>query len=231
MSRPYVPTPTRGVTIVFVSHAIGMVQQLCDQVAWMDHGVLQQVGDPAEVCNAYMAHVNAIEASRLTGEADRVEEATGPDESQRRGTGEIQVVDIEYIDPESGESVAVAVSGEPFAVRLHYQANERFEAPVVIVDIFHESGTHVTGPSNVAVSNPIHEINPGARLYRLLPRSGRPQSSETSTFRRPSSIQASCIALITGSMPSHSLCNRGFSSERAGLVASGGQFGPVVPLT
>jgi len=43
----------RGKTIVCVSHASGMVQQLCDRALWLDHGELLLDGPIAEVCEAY----------------------------------------------------------------------------------------------------------------------------------------------------------------------------------
>ena len=34
----------KGTTIVFVSHSLALVQTLCDQVAWIDHGRLRAEG-------------------------------------------------------------------------------------------------------------------------------------------------------------------------------------------
>lgn len=43
----------RGKTILCVSHASGMVQQLCDRALWLDHGDLMLDGGVAEVAGAY----------------------------------------------------------------------------------------------------------------------------------------------------------------------------------
>ena len=42
-----------GKTIVAVSHAQGMVQELCDKALWLDHGELVMAGDIREVTEAY----------------------------------------------------------------------------------------------------------------------------------------------------------------------------------
>lgn len=42
-----------GTTLVFVSHNMQNVLNLCDHAAWIDHGVLQQAGEVHEVCEAY----------------------------------------------------------------------------------------------------------------------------------------------------------------------------------
>lgn len=43
----------KGITVIFVSHDIGTVKQLCNRVLWIEHGVQQMVGDSVEVCNEY----------------------------------------------------------------------------------------------------------------------------------------------------------------------------------
>jgi ABC-2 type transport system ATP-binding protein/lipopolysaccharide transport system ATP-binding protein len=56
---------SRGVTIIFVSHSLGIVQKLCDHVAWLDHGTLRQEGNALEVVEAYIESVNEIENARM----------------------------------------------------------------------------------------------------------------------------------------------------------------------
>jgi len=43
----------QGKTILCVSHASGMVQQLCSRAIWLDRGDLLLDGPIAEVCDAY----------------------------------------------------------------------------------------------------------------------------------------------------------------------------------
>lgn len=44
---------SKGITVIFVSHDIGTVKQLCSRALWIEHGVLQMVGDSVEVCTKY----------------------------------------------------------------------------------------------------------------------------------------------------------------------------------
>ncbi len=53
-----------GRTIVVVSHGLGQLEGLCDEVAWLEHGVMQDHGQPVDVIGAYLKRVNAEEASR-----------------------------------------------------------------------------------------------------------------------------------------------------------------------
>ena len=50
---------TNGTTLLFVSHDINQVQQLCQRSIWLDHGVLRGDGPSREVCADY---VRAMEA-------------------------------------------------------------------------------------------------------------------------------------------------------------------------
>lgn len=42
-----------GVTIILVSHDIGMIERLCTKVIWLDHGKLKDVGTTKKICNEY----------------------------------------------------------------------------------------------------------------------------------------------------------------------------------
>ena len=42
-----------GKTIIVVSHALGTVRTMCDEVAWLDHGRLVETGDPNTIIDKY----------------------------------------------------------------------------------------------------------------------------------------------------------------------------------
>lgn len=42
-----------GTTVLFVSHTIGQVREMCSRVVWLDHGQMRMCGDAQEVCDAY----------------------------------------------------------------------------------------------------------------------------------------------------------------------------------
>ena len=43
----------RGKMLLCVSHSPGMIQELCDQAIWLDHGEVVMSGGVAEVMEAY----------------------------------------------------------------------------------------------------------------------------------------------------------------------------------
>lgn len=42
-----------GTTVLFVSHDIKQIQEMCNKVGWLDHGTLKMFGDTETVCEAY----------------------------------------------------------------------------------------------------------------------------------------------------------------------------------
>ena len=43
-----------GATVVFVSHSIEQVKQICTKALWLEHGEMREVGEAERVCNAYV---------------------------------------------------------------------------------------------------------------------------------------------------------------------------------
>lgn len=44
-----------GTTVLFVSHSLAQIREMCDRVLWLDHGKVKMIGKTEEVCNAYEA--------------------------------------------------------------------------------------------------------------------------------------------------------------------------------
>jgi lipopolysaccharide transport system ATP-binding protein len=155
----------KGTTIVLVSHDAGTMETLCDEVAWLDHGELQQSGSPTGTIEAYLNKVNAQENERLSEEIEAATEAEptvlAVDDAHRRGSGEIRVTKVTYHDVD-GSPRQSAGSGDPLIIRLWYTAASTVRHPVFGIGIYHENGTHLAGPNNklAGVEQPI--IEPGS---------------------------------------------------------------------
>lgn len=61
----------KGITILFVSHDIATVKQMCSRVLWIEQGVVQMCGDSVEVCNAYS---NSIKKKSFFVEKDNAKD-------------------------------------------------------------------------------------------------------------------------------------------------------------
>jgi ABC-2 type transport system ATP-binding protein/lipopolysaccharide transport system ATP-binding protein len=133
----------RGTTIILVSHALGLIKDLCDQAIWLDHGRIRMLGDPRNVVDGYVASVNEQERAvraATDGEA-------GDLSSQRPGSGEVRVTRLEYLDAD-GRLAQMLVAGEPCTFRVHYRAREAIREAVFGLGFTHESGPFVAGPTS-----------------------------------------------------------------------------------
>jgi ABC-type polysaccharide/polyol phosphate transport system ATPase subunit len=141
----------RGVTIVFVSHSLPLVQTLCDEVAWLDHGRLRTVGPAVSVVDDYLREVNSAERDRLDAdEASAAESGSVQSEQEagtgRRGSGEAVVTRVQLLDDRERPVTAVD-HGAPLVVRTHYRAAEPLDSPVFGLAVLHESGLALAGPN------------------------------------------------------------------------------------
>ena len=44
-----------GTTVLFVSHSLNQIREMCDRCIWLEHGQIKAVGPAKEVCDAYAA--------------------------------------------------------------------------------------------------------------------------------------------------------------------------------
>ena len=42
-----------GTTVLFVSHSLPQIRQMCNRVVWLEHGQVREFGDLQEVCDKY----------------------------------------------------------------------------------------------------------------------------------------------------------------------------------
>lgn len=141
-----------GTTIILVSHSLGLVADLCDQVAWIDRGVLQGVGEARPLIDRYLASVN----DRELGSGDVDSETSDRDvHATRTGSGEIQVTSVEYIGA-SGERLPIATTGRHCTVRLHYESAIDLDSVTFGIGFVHEAGIEVAGPNSGGSPMPLN---------------------------------------------------------------------------
>ncbi len=63
-----------GGTLLLVSHALGLVEELCDRAIWLDRGLVRASGPPRQVVDAYREAIAEEEAKEHQARLDSVEE-------------------------------------------------------------------------------------------------------------------------------------------------------------
>jgi ABC-2 type transport system ATP-binding protein len=124
-----------GKTIVVVSHSLGSVRSMCEEVAWLDSGTLRAVGPASDIVDDYLGEVHQDRAAET--------HATGA----RWGSGEVVVEHLELLDAHGLPSTEVN-TGDAVTIRLHYVATEDIEDPTFTLAVHTIEGVLVTSPTS-----------------------------------------------------------------------------------
>jgi ABC-type polysaccharide/polyol phosphate transport system ATPase subunit len=135
----------RGITVLFVSHDLGLVKRLSDRAALMLDGRVAAYGTPSDVVNRYVGVVlERQERERgLQGGAHTPGEQH-PGATHRHGDGASRVTSVELIDA-LGTATRNLQPGEPVTIRVTARAEKPLEDPVVGVLIRNRLGIDVYG--------------------------------------------------------------------------------------
>lgn len=120
-----------GRTIVLVSHGLEQVEQICNQVAWIDKGRLRETGSSYDVVSSYQGESHN---SRRDNDSDR---------GERWGSGEIEILSVELLG--DGERTDLVSTNSKFTIRINLIAHQPVPNPVVGIRITHLHGMNVWG--------------------------------------------------------------------------------------
>ena len=129
----------RGVTVLFVSHDLGLVKRLSDRAALMVDGRVAAYGSPSEVVNRYVGLV----LERQEREQPRAHEARATN-NDRHGDGASRVIIADLIGA-NGKPARMLEPGEPVTVRVQARAEKDLDDPIVGVLIRNRLGIDVFG--------------------------------------------------------------------------------------
>lgn len=134
---------SRGVTVVIVSHDLLLVERLCTHACLLQQGRLVALGAPAEVIGRY--HQVAAEAGGVAGE-------------YRWGSRAVTITHVALLDGQ-GAPVRTLLTGDALTIRMHVRAEAPVARPVFGLAIYHEDGTHLTGPNTRTGRLAIDEVS------------------------------------------------------------------------
>lgn len=139
-----------GVTIVMVTHSLPLVQAMCDQAVWLDHGNIMATGTGSEVVQEYLSQVNEAEADRFAhDERVRMADEAAEAEKHRVGTTPAErplLIESAEILDRSGAPVSLVTPLQPITVRVHYTCRRAIERPLFSFSVHNEHGVYVSNP-------------------------------------------------------------------------------------
>jgi ABC-2 type transport system ATP-binding protein len=130
-----------GRTIVFVTHAVHLVHQICDQAVMLDGGEIKVAGDVNEV-------IKQLRLAMLQEKAAFLREDV---------TGDVEIAGVELLDA-AGRPVSVVHPGDPLSVQVELRPQRRVEEAAVSIAVYDADDEYVYGTSTDRV---------GTRLERL----------------------------------------------------------------
>jgi lipopolysaccharide transport system ATP-binding protein len=139
-----------GRTVLFVSHNMAAVENLCSRAIWIDGGQVRSDGDASEIIKQYLSSFTP--SSAASSSFDGVE--------GRQGTGEIRYTGFQVLSPQ-GEPLPLVRSGDAVVFRLNYHAKTPIQNPSFGFRIYTELGTLITDTSTWHHAMDIPVIPPG----------------------------------------------------------------------
>lgn len=123
-------------TVLFVSHNLAAVENLCSRCIWIDAGRVRMDGDTRDVIQTYM--------NSMAGDTSSQTELGDPD--NRRGNGKIRFTRVDFMAADGTEQRVIR-AGDPLVIRLHYTASEPVAHPSLGFRMYTDMGTLVTETS------------------------------------------------------------------------------------
>ena len=168
----------RGVTLLFVTHQLDQVRNLCDRALWLDHGRTEAIGDPMRVVDAYLQEVSGTPSAPVPAQATAIEVEAAPEpeekekpkeaDEERWGSGEIVLKRVALTDHQGRELVALG-AGTPVILDLDVDARVPQEDFVFGIGIYHANGTCVYGTNTDLEGYSAQRIEGTARVRFVVP--------------------------------------------------------------
>ena len=156
----------RGVTLVFVTHQLDQVRNLCDRALWLDHGETAQIGDPVRVVDAYLQQVAAPQTAPAPEEPQKP--AAPADEEERFGSGEVILKSVALVDNKGHELVALG-AGSAVAIEMDVEVRVPQDDFVFGLGIYHADGTCVYGTNTDLEGLAPERLESGGRVRFVMP--------------------------------------------------------------
>lgn len=125
----------QGVTIILVSHNLGIVRKVCNRAIWMEKGHIIADGPTDTVARQYLWRTYEQE-----------KKGEHPDLQEQHQGEKAYIEQVRFVN-ENGTEQDVFSTGETLSIEIHYNALIKIEQPVFGIGIHRSDGTHITGPN------------------------------------------------------------------------------------
>jgi ABC-2 type transport system ATP-binding protein len=117
-----------GRTIMFVTHAVDLVRQICDNAVMLDHGTIVASGHPEEVVRQFRLQMLKEDLAYATEE----------------GSKEIEIMSAELIREDGGSGTEVT-SGETLTIQIDLKSQHPVDDPIVSIALHDQDNRFIFG--------------------------------------------------------------------------------------
>jgi len=162
----------RGITILFVSHAVADVKAIGDRALWLEHGRIREIGETDRVVSKYLAAMVEKDSAylMLKGAPERVPGEHGvrapevvehiPNIDHRYGDGRAQILGIAALDAQ-GHPLGLMEPSQRITVRISVQARADIAQPIVGFMMRNHLGVDFSGTNTARENHDLPSMMPG----------------------------------------------------------------------
>jgi lipopolysaccharide transport system ATP-binding protein len=154
--RKFEELRARKITVLFVSHDLGLVKQLSNRAILLLNGRMEAQGAPSDVINRYIGLV-------LEKQQARQEKRQRFEASYRHGDGVSEILGVDLLNA-AGEAVTSVVGGETVTVRVRSRFHHPACDPMVGILIRNRIGMDVYGTNTRIEQKHLGSYQPGDEL-------------------------------------------------------------------
>jgi lipopolysaccharide transport system ATP-binding protein len=144
-----------GCAIVFVTHGIEQVRDMCDRALWLSHGRVMALAAPDEVTALYETEMREETLRRTPEVAPPVEggDASLAPKKNRFGTFEVAITRVQLRPPDAIRT------GDPLEVEIHYRAPHAVKDAIFVVSMSDEEDNLYLDTSTQGAKVPVPELH------------------------------------------------------------------------
>lgn len=154
----------RGVTLLFVTHQLDQVRNLCDRAVWLDHGAATAIGDPARVVDEYLQSVSGA----ALPEKVETPAPQNAEEEERWGSGEVVLKRVALVDDKGRELVALG-AGTSVSIEMDVEVRMPQDDFVFGIGIYHADGACVYGTNTDVEGLMPQKLDGNGRVRFVMP--------------------------------------------------------------
>ena len=122
---------TSGRTVLFVSHNLWSVEQLCNRALLLSAGRLVRFGNPSEIIAEYSDGKAAASSWDVSLIDDRI------------GTGSARILRLELLSADARHQISTVEFRQPFTVRIHFEVHRPIQKPDFGIAVLNEKGERI----------------------------------------------------------------------------------------